>query len=259
MKIIIYNVWHHKLHSELINEVPEDQRHQLVLYGVNENIAKEIPNLEDPNFKGFEILFEYKLPIYEPRWQARKYCQTTSMIHLYKNNIAIDKNLDYIGWTQYDFKINGNIFSRIQNDILNNPNKKIIFHVLTLPINNVLPNLNSWWGDVLTHYNEFFHKNFTWEEILQNPRISQRVPMTHTFVIPVQMFQKMMSWMTVYLEKIEETGYVYDISQAEYAERIHGLFLALECENDDTIMLPCSMEDKHDIYHEIWENYKRKI
>lgn len=262
MKIVIYNVWHQKLFPELVNEIPANERNQLVLYGVNEEIEKEMPNPEDPNFKGFEIMLEYNLPIYEPKWQRKNYCQTSAFVHIYKNNIAIDQNIDYIGCTQYDYKFKENSFSKMRQDIAAHPNKTVLFYIKTLPMRTLMSNLNEW-NDALTSYNQFFHTNFTWEKIEGNPRLYQKHPIGHAFVIPTPMFQKMMSWMTVYLEQVEETDYLPGMSQAEFAERIHGLFLALECENENTIMLPCSeIEDLHEKYfphQNPWKNYKRKL
>lgn len=260
MKLMIYSVWHQRLFREMMRDVPEDQRHQITVYGVNEKIEKEFPDFEDPDFRGYKIMLEYQLPIYEPIWQRKVYCQTSCLMHLFTNRIPLSESMDYIGWCQYDMKIDKDTLTHVHETVAAQPGKQLIFHEMTLSIPEALGGQTGW-HHVLSHYNTFFNKQWTWDSIMAHPRIPLKLPLVHTFIIPVSMFQKMMSWMSTYLRLIEETGYPSNISQAEFGERLHGLFLALELEDDNTIMLPCKI--RHiwpDLHNQVpWENYKVRV
>jgi hypothetical protein len=245
MHFKIYTVWHQRIFPELLADVPEDDKSSIVMFGVNESIPKEV---NEDDCKRFNVVFEYQLPRYEMVWQAQGYCQTSCMIHVLLNP-ELHMGLDYIGFAQYDMKYSASTIQNIRDVVAANPGRQIIFHELTLPVVQAL-GYSTGWDQVLEHYNSFFGTRWTFPDIVKHPRCPE-LPVVHTFVIPTLMFIKMMEWMYAYLRSVRAGVYPTNISQAEFAERIHGLFLVLECiSNPDTIMQPFLIEHKWPYYHD---------
>jgi uncharacterized short protein YbdD (DUF466 family) len=241
----LYNVWHHRLFDELLEDLSEEDKKAIVCFGVNEFYAKEF----NPEF-GYNIMYEYDLPLYESIWQRQGYCQTTCMYHVYNNRDSLIKqastqssSMNYIGFMQYDMKVDKDAFAYWENRITSmGEGSRIIFHELTIPTYSAFSQDRALETHTLKHYNSFFGTNLTVQEITTHPKC-QRIPVVHTFIIPIDMFNKMMSWMTVYMRYVEEnkekTGdYPFHMSQAEFFERVHGIFLAIECMQDNTCMEP---------------------
>jgi hypothetical protein len=249
MRVRIFTVWHQRVFPELLADVPEEDRDAVVLYGVNENIAK------DPVDVPMRVIYEYKLLHYEPVWQAQGYCQTSCMIHALLNGFYND--VDYIGFAQYDMKWSAKTVRHIKDTVSANQDKQYIFHELTLPVAQAL-GYSRGWDHVLEHYNSYFGTKWTFPQILARADLP-KLPVVHTFVIPTVMFIKMMEWIYAYLRLVQRTVYPSNISQAEFAERIHGLFLVLEClANRDVVMTPFQIEHKWPYYHDQvpFEGYK---
>ena len=257
MKLTIFNVFHQKLFPELLRFVPEADRGDVVQYGVNETIPKELPATDgsNPDFAGFPIVLEYKLPKYFPWLQERGYCQTSGMYHVYKNEMAA--GLDYIGWSQYDMQYRWDTLSNISETVAAGSGSASvpIFYELAQPMSQALSfgngNGKTDWASVINSYNAYFGTSWTLPEILAHPRVSTFCPLVHTFAIPREMFQRMMGWMCDYLDGIQAPGaYPSNISQAEFAERIHGLFLGLELARNDVTVTTVKMRLQHQ-----WPSY----
>lgn len=252
MKLTIFNVFHQRLFPELLRFVPEAERGDVVQYGVNEAIPKELPATDgsDPNFAGFPILLEYKLPKYFPWLQERGYCQTSGMYHVYKNEL--DADLDYIGWSQYDMQYRWNTLSHIRETIAGAASKgqTPVFYELAQPMSQALSFGKTNWNFVLDSYNAYFGTSWTLPAILAHPRVSTFCPLVHTFVIPREMFRRMMGWMCDYLDSIQAPGaYPSIVSQAEFAERIHGLFLGLELAREEVTTVKMLLKHEWPSYH----------
>lgn len=260
-KVQIYSIWHKAIYDELYTDVPVEELQNIVMYGVNEEYEK----VYTPN--KYNVMLEYELPIYNPLLQKHNYCQTTCMWHLWKNKESTYKRpgheLDWIGFMQYDMKPDANMFEDIRHKIREAGRGQLIFHEQTEHILQsiqwasglALPYENS----ALQHYNRFFGTNYNTYDFIHNPRI-QTVPIVHTFVISVPMFEKMMAWIESYMDTLESMypAYPSNKSQCELLERCHGMFLALECANEETVLHPMKVKHIWPLYHDKteWKNYK---
>lgn len=250
----IFDVWHHRLFKELLLDIPMKDRRKIVCYGVNEKYEKEFDGvlLE----AGFNIMFEYELPLYESIWQAKNYCQSSCLYHVYLND-DLYADMDYIGFMQYDMKCDAHAFANIESDIRDaqRDDKEIIFHENTIHLfEAVIQHEPCILTHALPHYNAFFGTNLTASDILHDPRC-HTIPVVHTFVIPTSMFQRMMAWLSDYMKLLESdpSKYPFKCSQADYLERLHGFFLAIECKRDNVYM------KQLDGIHHIWPLYHKQV
>lgn len=122
------------------------------------------------------------------------------MYHIYENKLY--QNVSYIGFAQYDMNIPDDALTTIKTQIIQNPEKPIIFASffaieeskrslhgsLNLIIEPIL-----FFGSILDNYNNFFSKKYTKDDIIKSPWI-----MCNTFVIPVAMYEKYMGWLSSY-------------------------------------------------------------
>lgn len=261
--IQVYNIWHSKLYDELYQDVPPDNLKDIVMFGVNEDYTKEYTK------NRYNVMFEYELPVYNSKLQQHGYCQTTCMWHLWKNKEitykAPGQKVDYIGFMQYDMKPESDFFTDMREAIAKaqSEGKDIIFHEQTEHILQSVQFLSGlalpYERSALQHYNQHFGTAFTTYDFLHNHRI-QVMPLVHTFVISVARFEKMMGWIEKYLEFLENIypDYVSNRSQSELLERCHGMFLALECANNDVILHPMLVKHIWPLYHDKtdFKNYK---
>lgn len=265
-KFRLYSVWHHKLFDELIQVDRPENRDALVFYGVNPRYEKVYSR-----DRGYNILWEHELPVYDPHWQERGYCQTTCMMHLYWNrdtHLADLGDEDYIGFMQYDMSITDGAMDAIRATI--QPDAvagKIVmhelYHRLIEEIGTVrglaLPYENS----VLEDYNRHFSTDIR-ADVLLNNEWAHGLPMMllHTFLIPKGLFLRMMDWMCTLLPRLD-THYtdVTDYYQAGFAERIHALFIALEFYQRPEAYVLCKLPVEHHwpYYHDHtqFDDYKK--
>jgi hypothetical protein len=262
----LYNVWHHRLYDELLSDLSEEDKQAIVCFGVNE----AYPKLYNSAFN-YNIMYEFDLPFYESIWQQHGYCQTSCMFHVYHNREHLKAQTPdnyssptgYIGFMQYDMKVDKDAFTYWKEKIAAAPKTRLIFHELTIQTVHAFHRDNSLATHALAHYNHFFGTNLTPREIVAHPKC-RFLPVVHTFIIPIDMFEKMMRWMTAYMRLAEETAartgkFPFTISQAEYFEIVHGLFLVLECMQEDTRMEPIAkLRHVWPLYHDqtLFNNYK---
>lgn len=245
---IIFNVWHHKLFSELLNEVPEEDARKVVLLGVNEKYPKEYDKSLETKFR---MMYEYELAGYDSKWQDKGYCQTSCMYHLYFHP-ELYEDRDYIGFLQYDMKIEKDAIKNMEIGMqaLKVKGEELIFAVGLMDIRGVALLDPLVFEHGLAHYNKYFGTTWSVQDVLSDERCKY-APLLHTFIIPVPMFRRMMGWMTDYMRHVEKWGTAKKAraSIAEYMERIHGLFLALECKRTNVQMVAAQ-----GIQHE-WPKY----
>lgn len=266
MRIQLYNIWHKALYDELYEDLSKEDLQNIVMYGVNETYDK----VYTPN--KYNVVFEYDLPMYNPVLQQHGYCQTTCMWHLWKNKELTYKRpcheLDWIGFIQYDMKPDARIFDEIREKIEASREacKQIIFHEQT---EHILQSVQwasglalPYEGSALQHYNAFFGTSFTINDFVNDSRV-HKVPLVHTFVMSVPMFEKMMTWIESYIAVLEDMypRYPSNRSQSEFLERCHGLFLALECAQGNVVMHPMKVRHIWPLYHDKTEyrHYKQIV
>lgn len=228
MRLRLYCIWHNKLFDELYTNVAPEDFENLVMFGVNE----KYPKLFNSS-RGYNVQYEYDLPLYVQSLQQHGYCQTTAMYHIYKN--GLHRDLDYIGFLQYDMQVADDCFSDIQQTVQQaaSAGKEVIFHDLTHPLSTIAELCSQivapYEGSVLQHYNRFFGTEYSPEQLLSSPS-TEIAPLLHTFVMPVPMFEKMMGWVCCFIDELERSypKYPYECYQGGLSERCHALFLAIE-------------------------------
>lgn len=266
LRVQLYNVWHSRLYDELYDDISQDDLSNIIMFGVNEAYTKHYT----PN--RYNLMFEYDLPIYDPNLQKHNYCQTSCMWHLYKNPQKTYRKpgheLDYIGFIQYDMKPEADMFADIHKAIASakENQKEVVFHEQTEHIIQsiqwasglALPYEKS----ALQHYNAHFNTSFTTYDFVHNHLI-KTVPLLHTFVMSVPMFEKMMGWLDSYLGMLEAMypEYTSNRAQCELLERCHGMFLALECASGNVVFKPLKVNHIWPLYNEKTEyhNYKEIV
>jgi hypothetical protein len=116
-------------------------------------------------------------------------------------------------------------------------------------------------NSVLEQYNKYFNTNYVLEDLLRY-NSTCKVILLHTFVIPKEMFDKMMGWFIHifdWLHQNVENKY-YRSDRASFTEKMFALFLYIEQMQNESIQL---MEmDVHHIWpllhnQTIWEDYKK--
>ena len=197
------------------------------------------------------VIYEMDLPYYNPLLQKAVYNEGTAFYHIYKNNIH--KDLDYIGFGQYDMKLFQHTIPNIRNILQTNKDPIITFDFFPdIKETGFLGGHNLIRADLnnlecaLTSYNRMFQTNFDPLDVVQN-----RLLMCNTFVISTTLFDKMMSWLIQYFKNDVTTNLHPFIGNAgQIPEALIGMFLSLE-------VLQGSKYHKFDIEH-IWPLYKEK-
>lgn len=175
-----------------------------------------------------KVIYEYELPYYNPIIQQKKYNEGSCIYHIYKNNLY--NKYDYIGFCQYDMIFSKYFFQNIEDKVLNNTNT--IFYLdffqwaflggqttIIRDYHNIQSGLNN--------YNNFFNKNYTTENLISNKMI-----ICNTFLIPKNMYEKMMSWLIYYFKDDIDDIYIcndgYNFNPGHMIEALTSMFLSLE-------------------------------
>jgi hypothetical protein len=240
-KIHVYIVFHNKVFENLYEELNDDDKKNITLYGVKNTHNTKL-----------NIIYEFDLQIYNKNLQENIYNEGSSFYHIFKNSYLY-KNYDYIGFGQYDMKLFANTFNNIKKIIHDNPNEKCIFVSSYFPDikktgflgghNLIKHNLNQLESGI-TSYNRVFNKNYTPENVIENKLIS-----CNTFVITTQLYEKMMSWLiSYYIDDIKQHIHPLIDNAGCILEGLIGMFLSLE-------VFEGSKYYNFEIEH-IWPHYK---
>jgi beta-1,4-mannosyl-glycoprotein beta-1,4-N-acetylglucosaminyltransferase len=228
VNVRIFNIWHNKLFKHCYDQLDEYSLKKIIMYAVNEKYEKIYEKNDYLN-----IMAEYKLPYYDNIFQDTNFCQTSCFYHVYKNNLFNDTS--HIGFIQYDMELNDNFIYDIEQQ-LKLYNKTIFFSLLKeVNIQELEPLVSK----IIEQYNLYFKTNHT-NEILFNKKSQDKLILLHTFVIPTNMYIKLMKW----YDHIKDWIYVNCIngtllltSNAEITEIIFGLFLFVQIIEDSSIIL----------------------
>ena len=235
----IYLVFHKAVFEQLYDEVEEEDKKCLTLYGVQKEVDTSL-----------NTLYEKDLPIYRPILQELVYNEGSAFYHLYQN--GIHKELDYIGFGQYDMKLFKQTIPNLRNIIKKDKNPIIVMDYFPdIKKTGFLGCHNLIRADLhhlecgLTTYNRMFDAHFTIQDVVQN-----RLIMCNTFVISSALFDRMMSWLIrYYRDDVNLNRHPLIGNAGEIPEALIGMFLSLEVFKGATYY-------KFDIEH-VWPLYKR--
>ena len=207
----IFVIFHKNIYTDFYDLIPDKDLHKYFTFiAVNENIEKKYPT--DAKFK---IVKEWELPMYNKELQKRGYRECGVIDHIYVNDLH--KPYDYIGFLQYDMKLNENIV-----DVINkNKNENVYFTVENHDFDFFMNGLTDkqTMELVMDDYEKFFNKSFS---------RSGDYPLLNTFVISVERFDKGMKWIhRIYMWIIDKLG-SDNMYACGYFERIMGLFIGEE-------------------------------
>ncbi len=258
----IFNIWHNKLFDNCYEKLDEYSLNKIIMYDVNSTYQK----IYNKN-KKYNIIKEYELDNYNNLLQSTNYCQTSCLYHIYLNDKSnkyphlYDNN--YIGFIQYDMVLDNDFIYDIEHKINNNEhniffyslvaNDKLDRHLICLPYGN----------SILEQYNNHFNTNHTYETI-KNHKRSKYFICLHTFVIPINIYIKMMKWYCSISDwlHINYINGFYKESMSEVSEEIFGLFLIIQIIENDNIQLE-ELKLKHNwpnLHNETeFNNYKENI
>ena len=231
--LLLFIIYHKILYDNFYKTISDENKKNIIFYGVKDKVETK------------PSIYEYELPIYNKELQEKRYNESSAFYHIYENNLH--QNLSYIGFAQYDMIINNDALNTVKNLISENPGKSIIFasffaieeskinlHGSLRLISEPLPIF----GSILDNYNRFFSTDYKKDDIIKMPWI-----MCNTFIIPVNMYEKYMTWLSAYftqeinqeeLCRICFANYGFldngemNINRGHLIEICTGLFLAIE-------------------------------
>jgi FkbM family methyltransferase len=251
--IKIFNIWHNKLFDHCYDQLNECSLNSVIMYDVNPKYNK-VYNKD----KKFNILREYELDIYDKTLQETNYCQTSCMYHVFINNLY--KDLDYIGFIQYDMVLDKDFINDIQDKVKNNSNHVYFYSLLVGNKIDVKYICNPYENSILEKYNTYFNTSHSYESIKNNIHSKDFICL-HTFVIPIHTYIKMMKWYCSIHDDVHKNylNNIYQESISEITEEILGLFLLLQMIEDETIILEeLKLNHEWPALHNLteWDNYK---
>ena len=240
----------------MYENVDKESLSKIVMYGVNTKYPKEYSK-----DKGYNILFEYDLPIFDDSLQKNGYCQTSCLYHIYMN--GLHKKSTYIGFLQYDMKLERTTITDIEKRLMNN--RPVMFHQQThniyesLELDEMFHICLPYKDSVLEKYNQHFNTNYRLKDFFNMSHII-KIPLFHTFVITSEMFEQMMAWYVTLTDWIKT--YHYDTEKACLTERILALYLTIEIMKNPAIeLVPLKLTHIWPLYHNKthFENYKQVV
>jgi len=186
MKFQIFIVFHKYIFDEAYKNIPDDNLYKYFTFiAVNKNIEKHYTQNK------YKIINEYDLPIYDGCFQERGYNENSAIYHVYANNLH--KDYEYIGFFQYDMRFNDNIVDFFQSNYTGIPS---LF--CTMLYNFEFCAIQSWnepntLNYIINDYEIFYNKKFT---------KNRGYPLFNSFIIPVQTYEKTMSWVAQLYSKL---------------------------------------------------------
>lgn len=189
--------------------------------GVNASIEKHV----DPSF--YPYLFEEtQLPNYDPFLQHNKFCESSVFFHTYRNAQLLLDPYGFVGFLHYDMILENKFFETIEYVIntLPNPEKKLFFYFAENSARHLLQVIDSeGWTIIVDIYNKMFSTQHTLEELLH-----ANIPLYHTYLVPKQIFKKMMMFAEKTSSRIFEMVNFNTHHLPYLLERSHGIFLTLQ-------------------------------
>lgn len=216
----VYVVFHQTVEPAYYDELDEDEKDTLTLYGVKGRHAT-----------GMKTVYEDELPLYKPILQKKHYQEASALYHVYVNNLAEDA--DYVGFFHSDMKIGRDAINTAKNIAMASPSSTNIFFMDFFP-DAFLGGQTAIIADypkvpgALKRYNDCFGTSYT-DEVL----VTTQMIVSNTFIIPVRLYKKLMAWMMAYfIDDIADDFYdrkaKLPFNAGHIIEAFTSMFLALE-------------------------------
>ena len=175
-------VYHDRVFRENTSGFTEGELKEFFKWvAVNEKVSKEFPTWIPILFK------EWEMNVHSPFYQMLNFYQNSVFYHLAWNKELIDAK--YIGFGQYDMKINAPEFREMYKLIQYDLSEKVVAPflydfqaLLCSPIS-----MDGWISLFLNPYNKFFETTHTMDSISKLP-----LALLHTFIMPTWFFLKIM-------------------------------------------------------------------
>jgi hypothetical protein len=199
-------------------------RHYLDTYcrfaGVNVSIEKTVP----PEY--CDLVFEERqLPVYNPFMQHNKFCESSVFFHTYLNAPLLLDPFRFVGFLQYDMVLEDSLFQTIEKMIeeVDEPDKILFTHYVENSERHIAQCIYyDGWNEIIMMYNKIYGTSHILEEVLVSD-----IPLYHCYVVPREVFRKMMEFATVAVPRIFEMLGADTAHLPYHLERCHGIFLLL--------------------------------
>ncbi len=189
--------------------------------GVNILIDKTVPTEFHP------LLFEEtQLPNYDPFMQHNKFCESSVFFHTYRNAPLLLDPYRFVGFLQYDMVLDNSLFQAVEQVIegIEEPDKTLFVHYVENSARHLEQCLTyDGWKEVITLYNKMFGTSHFLEEVLVSD-----IPLYHCYLVPREIFRKMMAFATVAAPRIFEMLGADTAHLPYHLERCHGIFLLFQ-------------------------------
>lgn len=243
-QVSIFVVFHSNIYDELYEQLNDEDKRKIVMYGVNTKYKKNYNPIHVP-------IFEYDLPEYNSKFQEVGFDEASALYHVYKNKLYPQQPTKYVGFAQYDMKFHKDTFSHVENVISSTPDREHIFYIFgfDLRVQKIVGALriyNTPPKNAVDNYNQMFGTKFSFDDLKRAPCVI----MNNTFVISTRLFEKLMSWLQQYLDPNLDVSHIDSPRYGNLVEALVGMFLAFE-------MLQGAQPHLLKINH-VWPHYKLK-
>ena len=195
--------------------------HYCRFVGVNVNIQKTVP----PEY--YPLIFEEtQLEHYNPFMQHNKFCESSVFFHTYMNAPLLLDPYRFVGFLQYDMVLEDSLFEVVDHVIktIEEPDKTLFVHYVENSARHLEQCLTyDGWKEVIDIYNKMFGTSHFLEEALVSD-----IPLYHCYLVPREIFRKMMKFATVAAPRIFEMLGADTAHLPYHLERCHGLFLLFQ-------------------------------
>jgi len=216
-----YIIFHKTIYETCYKDLSANNFDKLTFFGVNSKIKKMVP-------KSYmdKIIIERNLPYYNPLWQHSGFCEDSVFLHVYKNPEMLLNDYDYVGFFQYDMIMENSLFDTIDTMLKNHQEPyKLFFYYHK---ENSYRHLDQviclqGWQIILSIYNQTFSTHHTMELLISND-----IPLYHCYVLPKDIFNKMMMFFEKVFPIIFELLGCDSRHLPYHLERCHGMFLLFQ-------------------------------
>lgn len=180
--LTFYIVYHKILHEENTKSFSEPLKNSALMWvAVNEEIEKEYPS-----WINNRLLKEWEMSHHSPLYQMLHWQQNSFFHHLYNNRTSIPTK--YVGFAQYDQKLDGSKFESLIGQLNHDKADKLI-GCFPYAYDTILDIFNDeeWKGIFLVPYNNFYKLNHSLVEFKDKPMF-----LLHTFILPTWYFNHIM-------------------------------------------------------------------